>query len=327
MPLPAILPVGAALAGGAAGAGTAAAASSLLTPALIGAGGSIAGSLIGAAGSYAGAGLDADMAREMQEAQFAHTDKWNRKQLRFAKKQFRHAKHLTKHSIKRQVRDAKQAGLHPLYALGNSMSHSPVSFIPGQSPQGSFVKSGVGAAAREIGRGVSDAASIYSQHPLQVAQINALNAQASRDEAAAAYSFSVASRVADGVNVNQDTPVHADQIRSMPSKVVSHKSKKPQETAGIKPAFDRYRIGWHPDGRPMTIGLPYSEEGPAESLGAFASLILSGLNASGVLDLRKASKTKASKVYWALQKLKSTERMDQKTLERRLWEFVTRIRR
>lgn len=75
-------------------------------------------------------------------------NKWNRRQLSFAKRQFRLQRDLTKEGIQRRVADAKKAGLHPLYALGGSASASPTTFIPGQSPTGSAPGLAVSQAMR-----------------------------------------------------------------------------------------------------------------------------------------------------------------------------------
>lgn len=91
-------------------------------------------------------------AQRFQEAESdrsrAFTNKWNKKQLRFAREQFQLQKELTTEGIQRRVYDAKQAGLHPLYALGGSISSSPTNFIPGQSPTGSSAGIAVSQARR-----------------------------------------------------------------------------------------------------------------------------------------------------------------------------------
>lgn len=64
------------------------------------------------------------------------------------------------HKIRMQVRDAKKAGLHPLFAMGGSANYSPQTFIPGQFESGSAARDavsggldGIGAAMQAYGEG------------------------------------------------------------------------------------------------------------------------------------------------------------------------------
>jgi hypothetical protein len=273
----------------------------MVWPALIGAGASLLGSAISSRGAQAGAAIDADTARQLNAEQLAHTNKWNRRQLRFAQKQFRYQRKTNKVAIRRQVKDAKAAGLHPLYALGHSQSTSPVSFIPGQTPQGNMAASGLGAASAAIGSGVSQAGSQISAafDPVRIAQANALNASATRDEAQAALALSQATRTAQEANVTQDVPLVKDpvtgdlspaagRIQGKPSEIISSQKGDASTTAGKKPAFMEVIVGQDKRGRKKTMYVPYSDEGPAEGMEGMGALTLTILKNLGLLDTSSA---------------------------------------
>jgi hypothetical protein len=138
-------------------------------------------------------------------------DLWNRTQLKYSETEaFRNR---TK-SIQQKVADAKKAGLHPLYALGASASHSP-GFIAGQSPTGSSLSPGINQADHSIGNAVAEIGKIPLQaeaqkrsEELHNAQVQSLNASANRDEAAAIESLSRAKRTEQEANITQDTNVN-----------------------------------------------------------------------------------------------------------------------
>lgn len=144
--------------------------------------GALAGGLSGFFGSGQSRQARANSLARMQ------TEKWNQKQLDFARHQLAVQDRQFQQSMERQnaqfaaqradstrayykglqdrVADAKAAGLHPLFALGTSAANiSPAfnaggipqgsasaQFIPGQSPVGSFAQEGASKAA-----GIADA--------------------------------------------------------------------------------------------------------------------------------------------------------------------------
>lgn len=92
---------------------------------------------------------------------------WNQASLDESRRQF---KVIQQETIQNRVRDAKKAGLHPLFALGGQAS-SGTPFIPGQSPSGSALGEGIKQAGAAAGRAIGGGA-------LQAAQIKLLEAQA-----------------------------------------------------------------------------------------------------------------------------------------------------
>lgn len=102
--------------------------------------------------------------------------------------------------IQAAVRDAKAAGLHPLFALGaGGISPSP-RYIEGQSNTGTHLAN-AGAA---IAQGVTNYANVKSQKPLAQANLRVLNSQADRNEAETAAILSKTAFDKEAANVNQD---------------------------------------------------------------------------------------------------------------------------
>lgn len=215
----------------------------------------IAAAGIGAATSLAGGFLGDDGSKEAAD-----------NQVRFAKK-----------AIRWRVRDAKAAGLHPLYALGASTNAFSPSFIGGQSPQGTAIAE----AGREISRGVKN-------YPLAASQANALNASANRDEAAATLDLSRAKEIQRRINETQDGPDFANPVptgivKPMPSEVISSKPGKPGVQAGQKPFFMEVVIATNPDGSKKTIMVPASDE-MSEAFENAGGIGMSALKNMGFLD-------------------------------------------
>lgn len=131
---------------------------SLIGASLIGAGGNILSGLLGSGGSSPTNAGKLTRKYNKRQARRARADTlrfnrqsrrfsqyWNRKQLRHAKQQSRKAETQLKYGIRRRVKDAKAAGLHPLFALGaNPGAFSGSSFSVG-TPAGS------GFQANQIG--------------------------------------------------------------------------------------------------------------------------------------------------------------------------------
>lgn len=93
-------------------------------------------------------------------------------------------------SIQRRVADAREAGIHPLFALGASVGASPTMFAGGSSAGG-----GLGEGIAEAGRAVERYASGKTAAALASAQIRSAEAQAVRDEADAQLSLSRAKKL------------------------------------------------------------------------------------------------------------------------------------
>lgn len=82
------------------------------------------------------------------------------------------------HPVQSIVNDARLAGVHPLYALGN-VSYSPMQAVPGQNAKADAVE----RAAQAVAHGVSQAGKKVD--PVAAAQVRALDAQAENDFAQA----------------------------------------------------------------------------------------------------------------------------------------------
>lgn len=91
-------------------------------------------------------------------------------------------------TIQRRVADAKQAGIHPLYALGASSGASPT--ISGQAETGSHMGDAIASAGGALASGLSGRAA-EKQRQIEVQQRMALEAQRTHSEVnrnnAAAY--------------------------------------------------------------------------------------------------------------------------------------------
>ncbi len=86
-------------------------------------------------------------------------------------------------SIQWRVQDAKEAGIHPLYALGAGGGVNPVNFMQGQKD--------AGVAISRTGDAISQAAkALASPTTLEQAQIRAMNTQSDRNTARAAATTS-----------------------------------------------------------------------------------------------------------------------------------------
>lgn len=128
----------------------------------------IGGALIGAAGNLLGGMFGSKSAARQAESN-------NALQKEFAQ-----------HGVAWKVKDAQEAGVHPLFALGgNTQGYTPNPVIPDDR--------GIGRAAEGIGNAVA-ASQTTGQRLMEKAQLNALAAQADRDFAAASLSRSEEAR-------------------------------------------------------------------------------------------------------------------------------------
>ena len=131
--------------------------------------------------------------------------------------------------IQRRVRDARAAGVHPLFALGANAgggvmgsggttvagAYLPGSSgvpgtsagFPGQSPTGSHVGTGLGEVARLIASEIAETQRLKAEAPERRARIRAATASAQRDEAAAAESRSRVKRAE--LEANSTRPARA----------------------------------------------------------------------------------------------------------------------
>lgn len=132
------------------------------------------------------------------------------------------------HGIKDRVNDAKDAGVHPLFALGASTSSTGPSFIAGQSNSGSHIGDGIAAAGAALATAAGQGSTAKGTKGKRLraeqmaqeahdAQIAATRAAASADLAKAQYYSSEAKRAQVDANTHQD-------VYKVPSGPISKKN-------------------------------------------------------------------------------------------------------
>lgn len=107
----------------------------------------ILGSIIGAGASLIGGMMNNSAQRDANRANIAATEKANAQNLA-AQKEFAQS------GIRWRVEDAKQAGIHPVYALGAQTPSFSPSFTAGQVGAETGVGDALAAGGQEIGRAV-----------------------------------------------------------------------------------------------------------------------------------------------------------------------------
>lgn len=162
--------------------------------------------------------------------------------------------------IKLRVRDAREAGLHPLYALGAS----PASVVP------QFMSSGAGYSGESVGDRLQSMGQNLSQlqtpgmtaeqRQIHDANLKAIEASTTRDNSQAAYYAAMAARESQAKNATAPQPTvtgapRPGMVQGQPDQVTSVKKENQSVTAGNHAAFkDAIVIG--PDGQPRTIAVP-----------------------------------------------------------------------
>lgn len=189
---------------------------SLVGAAAIQAGGNILGGLLGGGSSSKPAAIMRAQDRRLQKRQFKQAQrfaaKWNRKSYRYAQQQARKG-------VRLRVRDARSAGLHPLFALGGNVPGGAPSF--GAGPQPNYVggPNGLSASDSEYSFGdalgdVADAASgfLTARHARQVAaqqldmQMRSTDSQVGLNDAMADYYRSLEAKAVQDMSIKA-TPV------------------------------------------------------------------------------------------------------------------------
>lgn len=131
----------------------------MVWPAVISAGASILGGILG--------GKSDKRARQQNQLQFQESleqqNFWNQKNLDFATRQF-------ETSAQTRVKDAKAAGLHPLFAMGGSMGGSPSFSTGGHPGRTTETGSALGRGIQRAGQGIAQA--MKPKSPLILAELN-----------------------------------------------------------------------------------------------------------------------------------------------------------
>ena len=173
-------------------------------------------------------------------------------------------KEFAQHGIRWKVEDAKAAGLHPLHALGGSTaSYSPSMAIADVQPT-SAASSAIGGFLANSGQQNSRSALSDEQKLEQQLRIAELSSRVKKDDAIAAYYASLAGterqkQMWGSIPSGTGSPMIGN-VQYKPDEVISAKRENPSITAGDHPSMASYNVGG------TTVQLPYSSEGPAESL-------------------------------------------------------------
>lgn len=177
-------------------------------------------------------------------------------------------KEFAQHGIQWRVEDAKAAGLHPLFALGGggaAYAPQPVGF----SDRGSGLGDSISAAGQALS-GVVGRVETPEQKQMKALAVKESEARVGKDEAQAAYYWSMAMREyqqdqgqpgfptvlgsglrpgggsVDGVTVPsrlQYAPGNTDAISIKPNEVTSSREGMSFATPGVKPGWDRMDLG------------------------------------------------------------------------------------
>ncbi|UDN67658.1 DNA pilot protein [robinz microvirus RP_86] len=163
---------------------------------------------------------------------------------------------LERHAIARRVRDAQEAGIHPLFALGSSVGYSPV--LQTRSAGGAL--SSLGNTVQSIALDAEAKRSAGVVSPLDAAQIRALTAQANRDEALAQQALSEVAKNRSAVNgsgigrgeIVEDELLGLGPYQEQPAQVTAARPSDPSTAAGpARPGIVEYQLS---DG--STVRLP-----------------------------------------------------------------------
>lgn len=200
--------------------------------------------VIGAAGSIIGGSQANKSAASSTKADRRFANKWNKVNLDHQRKvlgtqQWQFNKMMTHDNtqIVRRVKDAKAAGIHPLYAMGSSANYSPTITASGfhpSMPSGSSTGTALGEGMVQASKLAAEGLSKHfgKPTPVETAQVKALEAQSSRDTAQAAYWLSKAKTTEARANYIRPSP--NTKAKTFPLKTGRALSKRPIESVGRK---------------------------------------------------------------------------------------------
>lgn len=164
------------------------------------------GGLISAAGGLLGGNRAAKASEENTRAQIAHAASEGAENRNMQI-------HFARHGLSWKVADAKEAGLHPLYALGGAgAAYTPTTSQINFDNGGEHMGRALAQAGQDIGRAVS-ATETPEQREMRMVQMRVAESQANRNDAEAAATWNQVMRDYQG---NQAQP-------GMPSSAVVHR--------------------------------------------------------------------------------------------------------
>lgn len=204
------------------------------------------GEIIQAVGSYAG-GLRA--ARATEQANAANIA---------AQREF------AQHGIRWRVEDAKAAGLHPLYALGGSVTPFAPSVVPATQ-----AGEGLAQAGQSLGRAVQAVQTKEEKLATQL-RLEGMAIANRKDDAIRAYYDSEAARNLARTLTGPSLPLgDTGTVLTEPATSVSRAREDASRTASVQPMWQRHEVL---PGIPLDV--MRSEEGPAEGLEGAGPLML-----------------------------------------------------
>jgi len=225
---------------------------------------------------------------DMLAAQQRFQREWNAKALKFARRQWLVNRNDSFRAIQNRVRDARNAGIHPLYALGMSANVSPTTFVPGQSPGGNASiagfgageSAGYGAAVGALGRVASSRAVNRKNTKLiereqqrleetHKAQLDNYKSRTALNEAEAHAVRSAAAREAQ--KVNQTGSGRVPDVEKVPDVQIATK-KGGLRTAGVHAPARDYYVGKDDEGNKILIPGALESGGIDEHAGTWAML-------------------------------------------------------
>lgn len=193
--------------------------------------------------------------------------------------------------IQDRVTDAKAAGLHPLFALGQPSANLP-SFSAGGVPQGG------GSSMPNIpGQSVTGSHKgdklLAMGNALMAYEQNKANAELTNVQAD--YYRSLIKKTESDMAAT-GTSVPPGSVNVVPREQVAHKPTRPDIAAGSPAFFSDYVIGHDKFGNPITAQLPHADN-PAEATENMGGLLMSALKKWGFLDEPLRSSIKNNSIW------------------------------
>ncbi|UDN67900.1 DNA pilot protein [robinz microvirus RP_178] len=163
---------------------------------------------------------------------------------------------LERHAIARRVRDAQEAGIHPLFALGSSVGYSPML----QTRSAGAAATSLGTSLQSIALDAEAKRTSGVISALDAAQIRALTSQSNRDEALAQQALSEVAKNRSALNgtgigrgeIIEDELLGLGPYVTQPAQVTAARGNDPSTAAGpARPGIVEYQLS---DG--STVRLP-----------------------------------------------------------------------
>lgn len=190
------------------------------------------------------------------------TNKANRHNIETRKEAKRQFNQQMNETVQRRVKDAQQAGIHPLFAMGGSAGASPT------------VSTGGYAQAQPSGSGIGDALGAIvsliestTKEKDTNSRVNEVDAQIKASQLARMQNWASAQGrdqigTANAPDGTPSFPIQgeAGQVETLTSQVTSHNPDRPAEEAGLKTPYVRYKRADGSTGLAFGSDVPGAEE-------------------------------------------------------------------